>query len=174
VPGFPRVVTTLVSGTRFTVTTQAACTASLLYDANPGRVLAGRRAGSLPSTSLSTSHTFDLVAAGPGTWHFEVHLFDGGWRTICEDQGTPFCLAVPALAKYDPAAREALDTREPHERLEVLISLVGAAAARTHELEAAGLEVHSATGPVVSGVITLAHLRVLAALPFVRRVELGR
>ncbi len=42
------------------------------------------------------------------------------------------------------------------------------------EMEHSGLEIHSTTGPIATGVITAARFAQLAALPFVRRVELSR
>ena len=92
---FPVVTGTSINGTRFEITTQGSTTASLLFDANPGRVMAGRRTGSLPSLTPGATHTFDLWAAGSGTWHFEVHLFSSDWRTIADNGGLPWSITVP-------------------------------------------------------------------------------
>jgi subtilisin family serine protease len=92
---FPVVVSQRTLGTKFEVKTQAATTASLLYDANAGRVLAGRRAGSLASLTPGRTHTFDLSTIGSGIWHFEVHLFASGWRTIADNGGSAWSITVP-------------------------------------------------------------------------------
>jgi subtilisin family serine protease len=93
-PPFPVVTGAKVMGTVFEITTQASTTASLLYDANAGRVMAGRRTGSLPSLSPGMTHRFNLTAAGSGLWHFEVHLFASGWRTIADNNGQPWSITV--------------------------------------------------------------------------------
>ena len=94
-PTFPQVVSAQLVGTQFTITTVAMTTASLIYDANAGRVLAGRRTGSLASLAQALTHRFDLTQMGTGTWHFEVHLFDADWRTIADDRGTPWTVTIP-------------------------------------------------------------------------------
>jgi subtilisin family serine protease len=92
---FPKVVSATLVGTTFTIVTAAACTASLLYDASSGRMSVGLRAGGLASTSLSPAHTFQLAPLGAGTWHFELQLFDAGWRTIADNGGAPWSVVVP-------------------------------------------------------------------------------
>jgi len=76
--------------------------------------------------------------------------------------------------KCDVAAREVLESNDPTRRLEVLVRIAGSAPSLQAELERSGLEVHSTTGPIATGVIAAGKLEQLAALPFVRRVELSR
>ena len=76
--------------------------------------------------------------------------------------------------KCDIAAREALASGDPEQRLEVLVRVAGSTRSVRDELERSGLEVHSATGPIATGIITAGRIAQLAALPFVRRVELSR
>ena len=76
--------------------------------------------------------------------------------------------------KSDVAAREALASGNPEQRLEVLVRVTGSTSSVRDEMEHSGLEIHSTTGPVATGVITAGRFAQLAALPFVRRVELSR
>lgn len=80
----------------------------------------------------------------------------------------------PVFKKFDVALREAIAHERPQARIEVLIRIDGSTKALRNALEAAGLEVHSAVGRVASGAIPARQLEGLAALPFVRRVELSR
>jgi hypothetical protein len=76
--------------------------------------------------------------------------------------------------KCDAATRDALGNGRPEERLEVLVRVIGQDGGTRGELEKTGLEVHSASGPIVTGLIERSKVNDLAALPFVRRVELSR
>jgi len=92
---FPEVLSTRIEGATFQIKTGADTTASLLYDAHRGRLLAGKRAGSMPSLAPSRTHTFVLSALGRETSYFEVHLFSNGWRSIADNHGGAFCIVVP-------------------------------------------------------------------------------
>lgn len=76
--------------------------------------------------------------------------------------------------KSDVAAREALAGGKPEQRLEVVVRVMGSTNSVRAEMEHSGLEIHSTTGPIATGVITAGRFAQLAALPFVRRVELSR
>lgn len=76
--------------------------------------------------------------------------------------------------KSDAAAREALANGKPEQCLEVLVRVTGSTNSVRDEMEHSGLKIHSTTGAVATGVITVARFAQLAALPFVRRVELSR
>lgn len=78
------------------------------------------------------------------------------------------------LGKLDSAARQALTEKPAEESVPILVRVTGVAAAVRSELEQAGLELHSMTGPVVTGRIKMSQLKGLAALATVRRIELGR
>jgi hypothetical protein len=78
------------------------------------------------------------------------------------------------LRKFDIAAREALDQSSPSERLYVLVRVNGSTGSLRGQLEQSGMEVHSTSGPIATGVINALKVTNLAALPFVRRVELSR
>ena len=82
--------------------------------------------------------------------------------------------SVDALRKFDVGAREALKHEAPTTRLEVLVRVIGSSDLLREELERSGLELHSATGPIASGVISVERLPELAGLSCVKRVELSR
>jgi len=92
---FPEVASSRIMGSIFEIQTVGNTTASLLYDTHQGRVLAGRRVGAIPSLTPGMLHSFDLSVLGRGTWHFEVHLFSGSWRTIADNAGAAWSLSVP-------------------------------------------------------------------------------
>jgi len=76
--------------------------------------------------------------------------------------------------KCDGAARRAVSTGNPDDVLEVLVRVIGLLTDVRVTLEKAGLEVHSTAGPIATGSIQARKVGALAALPFVRRVELSK
>lgn len=95
-PEFPQLgpVAPIFGGRQVSIQTVDDCTASLLYDQQPGRLLGGRRSGSVPSAKLHRDHSFDLSTLTAGRWYFEIHLFANGWRTIADNGGAPWSIDI--------------------------------------------------------------------------------
>jgi hypothetical protein len=74
----------------------------------------------------------------------------------------------------DSRGREVLELDDPDLVLEVLVRLARGTDAAAEELVRCGLELHSRTGVVASGVVTAGNLRRLVEIPEVTRVEVSR
>ena len=79
----------------------------------------------------------------------------------------------PLFRKLDGAARQAAEG-DPTAPAEVILRVDAVPMDARAQLEQAGLRVHTLSGPVATGVIVAGQLLALAALSFVRRIELSR